>query len=461
MIKLQRPLLFGAVGVLTATSGLVLSPAAAYEAEAALPTPFPSGIELTAFNIDGDPTGPDDWDDPYTAPGTSPIGYATTGLMPANFFPTFSSPDFPNPAATPVPNPADGFFAGVPQFCTDSSGADSEDGWVSGSAKLANLRLTSPAVGNDGSQILGCPSGKPQGKTDLLDAYAAFEILKVPHPTIPNAFQNEFVLYGGWRRGDSETGELNFYIPVSDGKNGPPSNGQPTNTSGDRIIQFNFDNSGDFAFAIWGWNETTALWEIVTAIPSGNGNEFFDAAVGSGNGTAFGEFAINLTKSGILPDNETAECRTVQVAEYVFTATGNAASAIMKDYVDGPGFPFTNCGSLVVEKTAPFTPDQPVDFFFDVQQVDQAVIFPAGNVPATTPPSTQTQLINFISFPQPGTFPNPQTFMPVIAQPDYLVTEAAIPNGWQLQSLECTYKDIYDPILDPDGNPTGDFNTVW
>ena len=450
---------------LSFVAGLLVAPVvSASPAQAALPT---TGGESTSFVIDGDSTGPDDWDAPYTA-GLTPLGNKTTGMLPANFFPTFEAADFPDPSVTQVDNPAFGFFDNVPQYCEDTRGGPSEDGWLNpaGDGKLSSLRLENPAVSNNGNQILGCPSGSPQNKTNLLNAYAAFEIIEVPGTG--GGSQSEYVLYGAWRRGDSETGELNFYIPVADGVDGPVDGSTyPTNTAGDRVIQFNFDNSGNFAFAIWGWDTGTGAWKVLEFIPpAATGTAIFDAAVGSGNGSAFGEFAINLTRTGILPDDDTAGCRVVEIADYVFTGTGNAETATLKDYVDGPGFPFTNCGSLNVEKTSPFTPADPEVFGYAVQQVDNAVIFPADEIPATVPPSKATALASTIAIPPPADpFPtdpqgNPQTFTPLIAQTDYQITEATPPDPWQLVSLECTYKDIFDPILGADGNPTGDFNTV-
>ena len=270
---------------LSFVAGLLVAPVvSASPAQAALPT---TGGESTSFVIDGDSTGPDDWDAPYTA-GLTPLGNKTTGMLPANFFPTFEAADFPDPSVTQVDNPAFGFFDNVPQYCEDTRGGPSEDGWLNpaGDGKLSSLRLENPAVSNNGNQILGCPSGSPQNKTNLLNAYAAFEIIEVPGTG--GGSQSEYVLYGAWRRGDSETGELNFYIPVADGVDGPVDGSTyPTNTAGDRVIQFNFDNSGNFAFAIWGWDTGTGAWKVLEFIPpAATGTAIFDAAVGSGNGPA-------------------------------------------------------------------------------------------------------------------------------------------------------------------------------
>ena len=45
--------------------------------------------------------------------------------------------------------------------------------------------------------------------------------------------RDEYILYGAWERNTGQTGELNLYIPVSDGVDGPKDGtGLPTNTAG-------------------------------------------------------------------------------------------------------------------------------------------------------------------------------------------------------------------------------------
>ena len=151
--------------------------------EAALPQPPPAGPELTDFAIDGDTVGPNDWDDPYTAPGTTPIGYQTSGLLPANFFPTFSAPDFPDPSIAPgtVENPAFGVIPGEFEFCF---APQLDDAWTP-SAALGEIRLADPVIS---LPVPGSPNGKQalecanvNNKTDTLEAYAAFEVVQVPN----------------------------------------------------------------------------------------------------------------------------------------------------------------------------------------------------------------------------------------------------------------------------------------
>jgi uncharacterized repeat protein (TIGR01451 family) len=448
-----------ASAALAILAGAVVVPPSLGPAQAALPTPPPGGTELTSFNIDGDPDGPLDWDEPYTAPGTTPQGNATTGLLPANFFPDFDAPDYPSPDfVLPVPNPAFGVIAGAPETCVGNNGAPIDNSWLNpaNEGKLAQLRLQQPVISLGGGEVLGCSNVNI--KTDLFAAYAAYEIVKVP---TAGGFQNQFVLYGAWERDDAG-GELNFYIPVSDGVDGPiDAFGQPENTTGDRIIAFNYKvtaNTPQFSYQIYQWSGTE--WVVDVEIPFGAGDADFDAAVGPGaDGTSFGEFALNLTTSGILPEAPAGTCTTVQVADYIFTATGNSPSAVLLDYVESPGFPFTNCGELEVAKEIPFAIDPAEDFQFTAAQSDGKPVFPAAAVPATEPASSPTQLSDTLTVGTPQTFPNPDVYT-VLAQPDYLITEVGPPAPWELVSLVCTAKDIFDPILDADGNPTGDFETV-
>ena len=57
------------------TLGTVIAPTTS--TDAALPT---GSGDLTNFEIDGNKDGTYDWDVPYTAPGTTPVGYDSTGL---------------------------------------------------------------------------------------------------------------------------------------------------------------------------------------------------------------------------------------------------------------------------------------------------------------------------------------------------------------------------------------------
>jgi hypothetical protein len=67
----KRKILLVALGGLVAVSAIVI-PTRDPATHAALPQP-PGGVELTSFVIDGNPDGPNDWDNPYTAPGLTPI----------------------------------------------------------------------------------------------------------------------------------------------------------------------------------------------------------------------------------------------------------------------------------------------------------------------------------------------------------------------------------------------------
>ena len=69
-----------------------------------------------------------------------------------------------------------------------------------------------------------------------------------------------------------------------------------------------------------------------------------DADVGA---LTFGEFSLNLTATGILPEG--GPCVNFSLGNPV-TRTGNSASATLEDIVTVSPMTLTNCGGLTINK---------------------------------------------------------------------------------------------------------------
>ena len=145
----------------------------------------------------------------------------------------------------------------------------------------------------------------------------------------------------------------------------------------------------------------------------------------------FGEFAINLTVSGILPEN--GPCVSFTLGDPI-TRTGNAPNANLEDIVDVEPLNLTNCSSLIVTKlTEPAEPTTPVEFDYSVDELDGAIIqFP-----------DDTEITDTLTVPGDAS----DTINDLLISPDYVVTETDLPDGWTQVSLICT---SFDPIAGED-----------
>lgn len=452
--------------LLAAAMGIVFT---ASGSQAALDTapPLPLG-ELTRMQIDGDPLAATesvpitpanagvnlDWNSVSTTPGagygpqgavqsppsplpTPPLGIGSTGLIPLTFS-QVKALDVPEIAQVPNPaNPAVNCPVGI------------DDSWTQGAKVDLISNIDNPGLGPDGVFRLTCADANP-GKGDLFAAYSAYEIVTVPaqfgNPAAGG--QDRTILYGAWERGDV-SGELNFYIPISDG--------EPGNTSGDRLIAFDYDSSSPASFRVLKWDSATQGWIVDTAI-STSSPQIFEAEVGFKDGSAFatgggvpkpsfGEFALDLTAANVLPTGSGAACREFTTAGYIFTETGNSGNASLTDFVRAPAVPLNNCNDLQVTKAGPDSTSSPL-FPYQVEQQDgQQISTPttslASNLPGTPVGTAGANEIN-------GQFGigETHTWSDVLAQPDYLAFEdpydlggtppPALPTGWNMVEVRCT-----------------------
>jgi uncharacterized repeat protein (TIGR01451 family) len=359
------------------------------------------GEELTRFEIDGDPIKDvhsavipqndfvsGDWgtggvSSAYGAmPGSGAIApeeYATAGVQPL-LWETMVADDHPTVNAPGCP-------------------VGEDDNW-NGGVKVEHITNI-----DDVSALTGC--GQVLNKGNLVRAYTAYEVITVEG-------NEHTIIYGAWERAE-DPGELYFYVPISDGV--------PGNTPGDRLIAFDYDSSGGtVSYRVLAW---TGAWTTIAVDPAA-----FQGAVGFADGDAFaggnpsfGEFALDLTASGVLAPPDEGACLNYETAGYVFTETGNSGgspepgeepgNAQLKDYISATPLDLSNCAEVSVTKTVNGATDWSFDFTIDPVPTDEV---------ATKAATDENPTVGWGN---------------IIAGEEYTVTET-VPAGWQGGELTCT-----------------------
>ncbi|WP_416888788.1 hypothetical protein, partial [Microbacterium sp.] len=356
---------------------------------ATLPQPPASGLPdiVTKFEIDGNMSGADDWDGvlvspygPYTP--TSGGASASTGIIDANAGDEYCVV----PGGTAQPDPS-GF-----------SGSNTVD------ALTWNIQ---PINVNK--------------KGDLCSSGVAYEIVQV-------GGQQHIILYQYWSRSPEGTGDLTIYQLLE---------GPLAGRADDYILQFDYDANGTgISINALEWNGLQ--WETA---PSGL---YYEAAYGQVSAAdeegTFGESAIDLTASGLLP---ATECVNVTTGA-VLTRTGNNQTAQLQDYFVGAPIEINTCNSLEVSKVVTGgTVPEGQTFTYRVDQADGLTVHDdtlVGTVAESETPPTTAAIEAEIGAGQTHTWQN------VIAEPDYRVSEltGSLPPGVTLDTVQCTYQDLYE-----------------
>ena len=248
---------------------------------------------------------------------------------------------------TVSPAPAGAAFGGATPFEIDGDTSGAND-WDGNNAAYDIVQTI------DG----GCADGSPEDQivpgTKLDDVWVTNNGQVLPKGDLCRVWTGsettaagDAIFYFAWER-DFNQGEVTVYVPLD----GPPLGSR----SGDTLIKFEFEDSTkaitvttlDWLGATWG-NETDLSANV-------------DAAISAD--TRFGEAAVNLTQSGILPPTG---CDNL-VGVSMITETGQAAAnPTLKDVVslDEPVV-FNRCGaaSLTVVKAVDFAgaPTETFDF---------------------------------------------------------------------------------------------------
>jgi fimbrial isopeptide formation D2 family protein len=285
-------------------------------------------------------------------------------------------------------------------------------------------------------------------KNDICQGYIAWEPVEV---TTGGVTSIHFVLYGGWRRQVGVTGDMSFFIPLIGGPN----------RSNVTLVEFDFNPPTTTLVGLLRWNGVS--W-VLSPPPVST----FQSAVSPVSPPAFGEFAIDLTASGVLPASGT--CVSV-VSTYVMTRPGNG-NADLADFVGFPPVQMSNCSPIRITKTTtPEITNGPVNFTYTLHRTDGGPV--QDNTPLTPPNTDSNPSLNVIA----GTLTLPteptDIFTNIFAASSYqLLEDLPPPAPWSHQSIICNY---FNPLIldannhatpatatltNPDGSPTGQTFTV-
>lgn len=378
-------------------------------------------VPQTAFNIDGNSAGPNDFDAGYGA-GTTPGGFPTTGLY-------------------------------VNRQIVDTGNVATACNSASDDAAVGGTKL------DDGPNW---PAGgtAPNDKTDLEAMYLASEKVDI------NGQIND-VLYVGYLSCLGGNGSWQTSLYVDDGDNVSPGAGD---LDGDYLFVFDFNPSSGVATTTM-FRKVAGTWTPQTIVAGQ-----VDGIAGTAGD--FGEVAINLTSLDIV---DSARCRNVILQGQGASITGGGGlQSQVKDLILVPALPISNCGALSVTKaSSPAGITSNAAFHYVVDQADAATPGEPGTVHDATPPSTLA--VAGIAAPGSTTEPDAnlkeidanigvgqtQTWTNVISQPDYRIVEDTIPAGWSLDRIDCTYTDIFvsprvvkTVAIYQNGAPTGNRFTV-
>jgi hypothetical protein len=255
----------------------------------------------------------------------------------------------------------------------------------------------------------------PNNKSDLTRLYVANEKVSA----------KDF-LYLAWERVQEPNGTTNMDFEFNQNSTLSANGVTPIRTAGDVLIKYDLSQGGvnpDLGYHLWvatgpgslcQANNSTPCWGKVQSL-TGN----FEGAINTVVVTdpidpdaprdlsvrTFGEAAINLTDSGILPPGV---CKTFGSA-YLKSRASDSFTAALKDFIAPIPVNISNCGSIIIRKVTVNG-----DSTFDYTTT-------GGLSPST------------FSLSNGGS----RTYVDVNSG-SYSVTESAPPAGWTFDSLVCT-----------------------
>ncbi len=255
----------------------------------------------------------------------------------------------------------------------------------------------------------------PNNKSDLIRLYVANEKVS-----------NKDFLYLAWERVQEPNGTTNMDFEFNQDSTLTANGVTPVRTAGDVLIKYDLSQGGvnpNLGYHLWVTTGAGSQCEANNAVPcwgklqplAGNFEGSINTVVVTDpippnaprnlSARTFGEAAINLTDSGILPPGV---CKTFGSA-YLKSRASDSFTAALKDFIAPIPVNISNCGSIIVRKV---TINGDSTFGYTTT---------GGLSPAT------------FSLSNGGS----RTYTDVNAGP-YTVTEDAPPAGWTFESLVCT-----------------------
>ena len=445
---------------------LLATPASAVIVLPGLPTNFEIEVGATANKDTGDPVSFPAFPDPSYVPGTS-YDWDTVldGSLPGPYTHTF-----PSDGGAPVEVESTGILEATGNLDILDPGADPGDTACNGSNFDTGFGMGAKIDDNPWGGIL---TGS-NNKADACSGAAAVEAVNIKSagdfPTSGDASfeQLHYVLYNYWTRSFDASGDMTVY-QVLRGPTDHEVAGGPEYRCDDILIEFDYDPSGTgvtITSLEWipdtvGDCEGDGEW-VDSGVAVGVGATGFntdpaDEGAGGGNDDTFGESAIDLTASLILPEDE---CVTF-VNEGYITRTGNSSSG---STIDLFGFtdPITinNCTTLAITKAANVDTGEEFTYVVDQAQdggpVHDDTLTDLNGLGDDTD-GTTASITSLIGIGDTHLWDG------VIAQIDYALAETILPADWALDNITCTYYDpfvgatIVDQIFPEQDDSTGGF----
>jgi hypothetical protein len=234
----------------------------------------------------------------------------------------------------------------------------------------------------------------------------------------------------------------------------------------DLLIDYNFGPSSGLVTSLYRWTPSApdacanplgaGSWGNATVVAgglvqtaSGANPELTPATA---NPSTFGEFAIDLTGAGVLPDNR---CVTFTTGSTV-TYTGNSTQASLKDILQYSNpIVLNNCGKISVAKvTEPAGFGAGQNFAYKLTQADGQAVHDSTLSVSGGGSDTDASNVSISSLIQTG---QTHVWSNVLAQPDYQLQEVTLPANWQVKDISCTY---WDPFYVSNGVVTPQLRTV-
>jgi hypothetical protein len=367
----------------------------------------------TDFEIDGNPSAPSDFEDPY-GPGTTPGGFPTTGLY-------YNVRSYDNGLVPTAQNPRPG--------CDIKNDPSTGTGGV----KLGDGPVW-PSPGTD-----------PNGKTDL-------NFIDVAAEKVNRNGEIFDIVYVGYEKcGGTGTWQTALYLDDGDGVT--PSEGD---VDGDYLFIFDFNpSSGEVTFLQY--RRTAGAWTLDTD----DNSAFIDGQAAAD----YGEVALNVTELVFRNDQGALTCSSIVVSGPAASITGGSLQSQVKDLVGFPDLRIDNCGSLDVTKDGPAA-GAGVLFGYDVTQTDAGQVHDAtlGASGITAPASTDEPDADLLEIDATIEIGQTHSWTNVLSSNDYDLIET-LPDpagGWAIDTIVCSYQDVFaagypevDVTLYENGAPTG------
>lgn len=305
----------------------------------------------------------------------------------------------------------------------------------------------------DGSKLDDNPwpvqAGLPNSKNDICSGGAALEAVNVNGAV-------HYVLYQYYTRTPSATGDQSVVLSL---------NGPLPGRCDDVLLDFNFGPSSGVVTTADRWLPTAAdacanplgagSWTGTTiagsVVDTATGpNPELDAA--TANPSTLGEFAIDLTAAGILPQDR---CLTFTTGSTI-TYTGNSTQASLKDILNFSNpIVLSNCGAISVSKvTEPSGFGAGQNFAYKLDQTDAQPVHDGTLAVTGGGADTDASNLSISSSIQTG---QTHAWSNVLAQPDYRLQEITLPANWQIKQLSCGF---WDPFFVSAGSVTPQFRTL-